>query len=96
MKRLYFIVTFIATHLFFIFFQIHKHSKVIRLSYQKQNKERKKEQLAQQIQDLTQQLYKMKKRSSIKKFAQKKLGMKKIKLTQITKLVLDEYEIVPR
>ncbi len=86
MKRSYFIVTFIATHIFFIFFQIHKHSKIIRFSYQKQKNEQKKELLIQKIQELTQNLYELKKRSSIKKYAQKKLKMRKIKLSQIKKI----------
>jgi len=86
MKRSYFIVVFISTHVFFIFFQIHKHSKIVKLSYQKQKNEQRKERLAQKIQELTQKLYAQKERSAIKKFAQEKLKMKKMKLSQIKKL----------
>lgn len=92
MRRSYFVFTFIATHIFFIFFQIHKHSKIIRLSYQKQKHEQKRERFTQRIQELTQQLYEMKKRSSIKAFAHSKLGMKKIRLSQIKKLNRDAPE----
>ena len=86
MKRPYFITIFVTTHIFFIFFQIHKHSKIIRLSYQKQKSEQKREQLVQRVQELTQQLYALKEQSSIKQFAQEMLGMKKIKLSQIKKI----------
>lgn len=86
MKRSYFISIFVATHVFFIFFQIHKHSKIIRLSYQKQKSEQKQEQLTQTVQELTHQLYALKEKSSIKQFAQDMLGMKKIKLSQVKKL----------
>jgi len=89
MKRPYFIVIFIVAHIFFIFFQIHKHSKVIKLSYKKQKSEQKKELLVQTIQDLKQQLYEMQKRSSIKKFAQEQLKMRKIKLSQINKIKIE-------
>ena len=87
MKRPYlFISVFIAAHIFFIFFQIHKHSKVIKLSYQKQKSEQRKELLTQKLQDLKQQLYELQKRPTIKQFAQEKLKMRKIKLSQINKL----------
>ncbi len=86
MKRPYFITIFVATHIFFIFFQIHKHSKIIRLSYQKQKSEQKREQLVQRVQELTQQLHALKEKSSIKKFAQETLGMQKIKLSQVKKI----------
>lgn len=92
MKRPYFIIIFIATHIFFIIFQIDKHSKIIKLSYQKQKGEQKKEQLTQKIQDLTQQLYELQKRSSIKKFARDELDMKKIKLSQIKGLSISNEE----
>jgi cell division protein FtsL len=86
MKRPYFITIFVCTQVFLVFFQIHKHSKIIRLSYQKQKNEQKREELTHQIQALTQQLYRLKEQSSIKQFAQEQLGMKKIKISQIKKL----------
>jgi len=86
MKKFYFVSIFIFTHIFFIFFQIHKHSKVIRLSYCKQKSEQQKEQLTQQVQDLTQQLYRLKERSAIKKYAQQEMGMRKVRLAQVKKL----------
>jgi len=89
MKKFYFVPAFIATHIFFIFFQIHKHSKVIHLSYNKQKGEQQKEQLTQQIQQLTQKLYGLKERSAIKKYAQQKMGMRKVRLSQVKKLDLN-------
>lgn len=86
MKRPYFITIFLGTQVFLVFFQIHKHSKMIRLSYQKQKSEQRKEQLVQQVQSLTQQLYVLKEQSSVKQFAQEHLGMKKIKISQVKKL----------
>lgn len=89
MKKFYFVSIFIFTHLFFIFFQIHKHSTVIRLSYCKQKSEQQKEVLTQKIQELTQQLYALKERSAIKKYAQEHLKMRKVKLSQVKKLERD-------
>ena len=89
MKKFYFVSAFITTHLFFIFFQIHKHSKVIRLSYCKQKYEQQKEIMTQKIQELTKNLYALKERSEIKKYAQETLKMKKMKLSQVKKLNLD-------
>ena len=90
MKKSYFIIIFISTHIFFIFFQIHKHSRAIKLSYHKQKGEQKKERLSQKIQELTQRLYEKKERSSIKKFAKNTLNMRKIQLNQIKTIHLHE------
>jgi len=90
MKRPYFILTFIATHIFFIFFQIRERSEVIKLSYCKQKSEQQKEILTQKIQELTQQLYALQERATIKKYAQETLQMKKLKLSQIQKLDLTD------
>ena len=93
MRRAYFVSVFIAAHIFFIFFQIHKHSKIIQFSYQKQKNEQKKELLAQKLQDLKQQFYKCKEYSSVKTFAQKKLNMKKVRLSQVQKLSLENQTV---
>jgi len=89
MKRGTFITLFVATHVFFIFFQINKHNKIIKLTYQKQKYENEKKVLSQTIQEFSQQLYQEKKRSSIKQFAKDVLKMGKVKLKQIKKLVVN-------
>lgn len=89
MKRITFIVLFVATHIFFIFFQINKHNKKIQKTYLKQKYEIEKKELTQQIQELSQQLYQIKKRSSIKQFAEDTLKMGRVNLKQIKKLVVD-------
>ena len=86
MKRKIFIPLFIGTHILFIFLQIYKHSQVIKLSYKKQKNEADRQLLAQKKQDLTHQLYALKNRSAIKKFAMNHLNMKKITLKQIKKI----------
>jgi len=90
MRRPYFIISFIATHIFFIFFQIHKHSKIIKFSYQKQKYEQKKEQLQEQLQELTQTLCNLKKQATVKQFAQETLNMKKIKLSQVKSVHIEQ------
>jgi len=86
MKKITFISLFIATHVFFIFFMIHKHMQIIRLSFQKQKYENKKKELIQKKQSLSQQWYHLLKRSTIKKFAQSNLKMSKLRLNQINRI----------
>jgi len=93
MKKPTFIILFIGTNIFFIFVQVYKQSQVIKLSYQKQKNEAEKEALSQKKDDLTQQLYALKNRTSIKKYAQNKLNMRKINLKQIKKLPAHEQTI---
>lgn len=86
MKKNTFITIFIAIHVVFIFLQIHKYSQIIKQSYQKQKNELQKNELIQKKQLLTHQLYAMKNRSIVKKFAQESLNMHPINLSQIKKL----------
>ena len=86
MKRLTFITIFVVTHVGFIFFQIHKHTKIIQLSYEKQKLEKHRSQLIAKKQELTQELYSLKSRTAIARFAKKRLKMSKVKLKQIKKL----------
>ena len=93
MKRSLFITVFIAAHLFFVFFQIHQHSQIIKLSYRKQKNELTLKKLTQQKLDLTQQLYVLKNKSAIKDFAQQELAMQPINIGQIKKLDLNEQKL---
>jgi len=93
MKRSLFISTFIGVHLFFAFFQVHKHSNLIKLSYQKQKHELTRENLIQKKRDLTQQLYALQDRAAIKEFAQQELKMEKVSINQVKKLSLHEQSV---
>ena len=86
MKKNYFIALFVGTHILFIVLQIHKHNTVMKLSFTKQKHEQKLATLTQEKQEKVQQLYVLKDRTSVKKFAQQKLGMKKITLNQVKKI----------
>ena len=90
MKKITFIVLFIATHIFFMLFQINNRSQITKLSYQKQKYENQKKNLLQKQQELSQQWYQMRKRSTIKKFAKNNLKMGKVKLKQIKKIAADQ------
>jgi len=89
MKRSIFISLFVVTHVLFIFFQIHKHNRVIKLSYQKQKLENEKKMLAQKKEELSQQWCNLIKHSTIKEFAKENLKMGKVKLNQVKKLTID-------
>jgi hypothetical protein len=86
MNKQLFIVIIIGLHISFILLQIHKQSYVMQLSYQKQKKEKFKQELIEKKNTLTQQLQIVHNRSTIKKFAEKNLGMKKISLNQIKQM----------
>lgn len=88
MKKRIFLITFVATQLFFIFFHIYKQSTIIRLSYDKQKYEKHKADLLQQKQELQQNLHIAHARSTIKKYAETKLAFKPIKLNQVKKHAL--------
>ena len=86
MKKANFITLFISVNVLFIFAQIYKHSSVIKLSYRKQKNEADKKLLMQKKQDLTQQLYALKDRKAIKRYAANKLNMRKVNLKNIKTL----------
>jgi len=91
MKKSMFLPLFIFTNISFIFLQIHKHSKFIKLSYDKQSKEKEKNELLKQKQELGLALHTYaSNKETIKKFAIENLHMKKIKLIQLKKL--EKYE----
>lgn len=80
------IAFFVTIHVMFIFLQIHKQSYGIELSYQKQKNEKIRQELIDKKNDLTQELHLMQNRSTIKKYAENTLGMKKISLSQIKQM----------
>jgi len=86
MKKNYFITTFITAHIILIILQIHKHTLFIKNSYNQQQCEKKLIALTEKKQTLTQELYALKDRENIKKYAQAKLNMQPYALNQVKKL----------
>ena len=86
MKKNSFITFFITIHIMLIFLQVHKHTLFIKNSYNHQQCEKKLALLQEKKQTLTQELYALKDRDNIKKYAQNKLKMRPYALNQIKKL----------
>lgn len=86
MKKNSFITLFITAHILLIFLQIHKHTLFIKNSYNHQECEKKLAVLQEKKQTLTQELYALKDRENIKKYAQDKLKMRPYALNQVKKL----------
>ena len=86
MKKNSFITLFITAHILLIFLQIHKHTLFIKNSYNHQQCEKKLAVLEEKKQTLTQELYALKDREHIKKYAQDKLKMRPYALNQVKKL----------
>jgi hypothetical protein len=87
MKKNSFITLFITAHILLIFLQIHKHTLFIKNSYNHQQCEKKLALLQEKKQTLTQELYALKDRENIKKYAQDKLKMRPYALNQVKKLL---------
>jgi cell division protein FtsL len=66
-----------------VFLLIHKHTRVIQLSFQHQRLEKQYQELVKQKKLLHEQLLAVSDRSSVKKFAQEELHMEPVKLQQI-------------
>jgi cell division protein FtsL len=86
MKKHSFITLFITAHILIIFLQTHKHTLFIKNSYNHQQCEKKIALLTEKRQTLTQELYALKDRDNIKKYAQDKLKMRPYALNQVKKL----------
>ena len=86
MKKNTFITFFITAHIVLIFLQVHKHTLFIKTSYNQQQCEKKLTKLQEKKQTLTQELYALKDRENIKKFAHDKLNMRAYALNQVKKL----------
>jgi cell division protein FtsL len=86
MKKKSFITFFITVHILLIFLQIHKHTLFIKTNYEQQQCEKKIATLTEKKQTLTQELYALKDRENIKKYAQKELKMRPYALNQVKKL----------
>lgn len=86
MKKNSFITFFISAHIIFIFLQVHKHTLFIKNSYDHQQCDKKIAALTEKRQTLTQELYALKDRDNIKKYAQNKLNMRPYTLNQVKNL----------
>ena len=86
MKKKSFLTIFISAHILLIVLQIHKHTLFIKNSYNHQQCEKKLATLTEKKQTLTQELYALKDRENIKKYAQEKLNMRPYALNQVKKL----------
>jgi len=72
---------------------IHKHMRVIKLSFQKQKYENETKELIKKKQEFAQQWCHLLKRSTIKTFAKNNLKMNKVKLSQIKRIKSDEQNV---
>ncbi len=86
MKKNSFLTIFISAHIILIFLQIHKHTLLVKNSYNQQQCEKKIATLTDKKQTLTQELYALKDRENIKQYAQNNLHMRPYKLSQVKKL----------
>ncbi len=88
MKKNTFVALFIAAHILFIFLQVYKHTQFVKSTYAQQKHEKKHSALKRKKQSLVQQLYALKDRDSIRKFAKNSLKMRPIRLNQVNKIKL--------
>ena len=76
----------VATHVAFIVAHIHRHTRFIGESFRRQRNERTRQQLVHKRQELAAQLCAIQDHGYIKRYAEEKLHMKPISLSQVKKL----------
>jgi Tfp pilus assembly protein PilO len=86
MKKKAFIVLFLTVHVLFIVLQIDKQSRMVKLSYTKQKEEQTLKTLFHKKQALVNELYRLKNKQGIKKYAQTHLKMKPLKIKQVQRI----------
>lgn len=86
MKRSMFFILFVFTQIVFVVLIITKKNRFIELSYQKQKKERFKQELEGKKLALVQEKSLLTRHANVQAFAQKVLHMETVRLTQIKKL----------
>lgn len=67
----------------FIFIKIYQHNQIIRLNYEKQRLEMKKNDFKKEYNNLTAELCNLKDVVNVKKNVQEKYGMEKLKFSQV-------------
>jgi len=81
-----FIIVVIITNIIFVFMVIYKQSQITKLSYEQQLLENTRNELREEKEALIQKLYRLKNPKKIKDYATKKLGMKKMGLSQAKRI----------
>ena len=89
MKRSSFIAVFALSNLAMVLLHIHKHSKIIELSFTKQKIETQRLALLKQKQELTHQIQALHNLRDVQQFALKELSLKPAKITQVKKISHD-------
>lgn len=89
MKRSSFIALFAISNLAMVLLHIHKHSKVIELSFTRQKLETQRLALLKQKQELTHQMQALHNLRDVKQFALNELSLKPAKISQIKKISHD-------
>ncbi len=83
MIKFKFLTFFILFNLSFLFIKIYQHNKSVQLNYDRQKLENRRTELTKEKDKLLVKLSKIKNPKQIKKLAQKKLGLRPVKLAQI-------------
>ncbi len=86
MKRSSFIALFALSNVAMILLHIHKHSKIIELSFTKQKIESQRTALLKQKQELTHQRHALHNLRDVQQFATKELSLKPVKISQMKKI----------
>ncbi|OGB83399.1 hypothetical protein A3F66_01055 [candidate division TM6 bacterium RIFCSPHIGHO2_12_FULL_32_22] len=86
LKKYGFNIIFLFTNILFIFLLIYKKTTFSHLNYEKQKLDNNLEDLVKEKQKLEQELLIIKEPRKIQRFAQKKLGMQKVKISQVKKI----------
>lgn len=86
MKRSTFIALFACSNLAMILLHIHKHSKIIELSFTRQKLEAQRLTLLKQKQQLTHQIQALHNLREVKQFALNELALKPAKISQVKKM----------
>ncbi len=86
MKKTLFIALFISTHIGFIFLHIHKQMQFVKESFSKQKNEQLLTKLTQEKQAKQNELYALQNKQDVKLYAEKKLALKPVNITQLHRL----------
>jgi cell division protein FtsL len=86
MKRSLFISLFVSVHILFVLLVIHKQNNFIALSYEHQRKHKEILKLQDRKKQLDRERYMLTSHEYVKQFAQTKLGMQPVRMSQIRKI----------
>lgn len=89
MKRSTFIAIFAVSNLAMVLLHIHKHSRIIELSFTKQKLDTQRLALVKQKQELTHQIQALHNLRDVKQFALNELALKPAKISQVKKISHD-------